>query len=135
MAAISVTAADVAPAKIIDQSTGPAGEAIDAGEVVRFDDTSGAYVLANGTGAATAAGPIGIAITSGIANITISVLHKGYIDFGSDVLDSLDFSDPAYLANVAGGLDSSAGSVSTVVGRVVPGWGAIAADKLLRVDL
>lgn len=134
MAAITVTAADVAPAKIIEQSTGPAGEVIDAGEVVRFDATTGKYVLANGTGAATAAGPLGVAITGGTTNIAISVLHKGYLDTG-DALDALTFTAPVYLANVAGGLDSSAGSVSTVVGRVVPGWGATSADKLLRVDL
>ena len=134
MAELSVTAADVAPVKIIEQSTGPAGEPIDAGEVVRFDADSGKYVLANGTGAATAAGPLGIAITGGTTNITITALHKGYVDIG-DELDSFDFSDPVYLGNTAGVLDDSAGSVSTVVGRVVPGWGATSADKLLRVDL
>lgn len=133
MAELTVTAADVAPAKIIEQSTGPAGEQIEPGEVVQFN-ASGKYVLANGTGSATAAGPLGIAMTGGTTNITISVLHKGVLDVG-DALTSLDYTDPVYLGNTAGVLDSAAGSVSTVVGRVAPAWGATTADKVLRVDL
>lgn len=135
MAALTVTAANVAPVSFIDYSTGPAGEAITAGQVVRHDATSGKYVLANGTGAATVAGPLGIAITGGATNTTISVLHKGIIDFGGDVLDGPDFGDPIYAGNAAGQLNDAAGSVSTVVGRVVPGWGSLTADKLLRLDL
>lgn len=135
MAALTVTAANVAPVKFIDHSTGPAGEAIDAGEVVRFHADTGKYVLANGTGAATVAGPLGIAITGGTTNEPISVLHKGYIDFGGDVLDTPDFGAPIYVGNANGQLNDAAGSVSTVVGRVVPGWGSLTADKLLRVDL
>lgn len=134
MAAITVTAANVAPVKFIDHSTGPAGEAITAGQVVQYN-ADGKYVLANGTGAATVAGPLGIAITGGTTNETISVLHKGIIDFGGDVLDSPDFGDPLYAGNNDGEINTSAGSVSTVVGRVVPGWGSLTADKLLRVDL
>ena len=134
MADLTVTAADVAPAKFIEQSTGPAGEEIAAGQLVQFSAASGKYTLANGTGAATVAGPLGVALNGGTTNITITVLHKGLIDVG-DALDALDYSDPVYAANTAGVLGDAAGSVSTVVGRVVPGWGATTADKLLRVDL
>lgn len=135
MAAITVTAANVAPVKFIEQSTGPAGEAITVGQVVRFDADDGKYVLANGTGAATVAGPLGIAITGGAENTTITVLHKGLIDFGGAVLDGVDFGVPVYAGNTAGQLNDAAGSVSTVVGRVVPAWGSLTADRLLRLDL
>lgn len=134
MTALDVTPANVAPAKFIEQSTAPAGEPIDAGELVRYN-ASGKLVLANGTGAATVTGPLGIALTGGTTNTAITVLHKGIIDFGEDVLDALAFAAPVYAGNVDGTLDTSAGSVSTVVGRVVPGWGSLTADKLLRVDL
>ena len=134
MAELTVTAADVAPAKFIEQSTGPAGEAIVAGQLVHFGTATGKYLLANGTGATTVAGPLGIALNGGTTNITISVLHKGLLDVG-EALAALDYSDPVYAANTAGVLGDAAGSVSTVVGRVVPGWGAITADKLLRIDL
>lgn len=134
MAALDVVPADVAPVKFIEQSTGPAGEAISPGELVRFN-AAGKYVLANGTGAATVAGPLGIALTGGTTNNAITVLHKGIIDFGGTVLDALAFAAPVYAGNDDGTLDTSAGSVSTVVGRVIPGWGSLSADKLLRVDL
>jgi hypothetical protein len=44
------------------------------------------------------------------------------------------FDAPVYLSDTDATLADTAGTVSTVIGRVVPGWNATTADKLLLLD-
>lgn len=120
----------------IVQFDAPAGEAITAGEPVRFDTTTGKFVAALGTTAPNAR-IFGIALKTVPAGMGLTVLRKGILD--GYVLDALAYDAAVYLSDTAGGkLASGAGTVSTVVGRVVPGFATTtgtAADKLLFVDL
>ena len=133
MANLTIAAADVSPVLVISQLTGPAGEAIDAGEIVRIDVSTGYFTLAN---AATApeARAVGIVLNSGIANQTITVLVKGLIDLG-DALDSETYDEILELSDTDGKIDdATGGTVAKAVGRVVAANGATTADKILFVD-
>lgn len=133
MANLTITADDVAMVHIIEQFTGPAGEAIDAGQYVRFNTTTGKIELGNASSAAEARGG-GLAVRSVSAGDTLTVLKKGIMELGA-ALDSLTYDDDVFLSNTDGTLADSAGTVSKIVGTVVPAWGHTTADKLLRIDL
>lgn len=136
MATLPVSGSAVAPVQIIEQFTAPAGEAITAGQVVRYNGDNGKFMLAGGTTAAGVAGPRYVAIhTANVANIAITAVAKGLIDLGGSALDGIAFGGTVFVGNAAGALDSAAGSVSVVAGYVVPGFAAgTAADRLLRVN-
>lgn len=115
------------------QMTLPAAEAITAGEAVRID-TSGKFTGANGT-TTTENRIYGIATRAAAAGTAVTAVRRG-------VLDGFNFSQAydaiIYLSDTDGTLADSAGTVSTIVGRVIPAWGqnvGTAADKLLFVDL
>lgn len=133
--ALGIAGSAVAPVKIIDQFTAPAGEAIDAGEVVRLDPDNGKLMLAGGTTDAGKNGLLGVAIGSAnVANIAVTAVAKGIIDLGT-ALAGISYGDQIFLDNTAGAMGTVAGSVSTVLGDVVPGFAAgTAADRLLRLD-
>lgn len=135
MADIAITASDVAPIKVEEQHTGPAAEAIDAGEVVRLDTTSGKFTLANATSAAEGRA-FGMAVNSAVAGETLTVVKKGMVDLG-DALTSEDYDEELNLSNTDGALDDGAGTPTGTyaIGRVVPAWGATAADKVFLVEL
>lgn len=136
MANLTIAAADVAPVSVVEQHTGPAAEAIDAGEMVRLDTTSGKFTLANATSAAEGR-VFGMAITSANqANIAITVVKKGIVDVG-DALDSESMDEDLKLSNTDGKIDDGAGAPtgSYVIGRVIPMWGATTADKVLLIEL
>jgi hypothetical protein len=116
-----------------DQASGIAGEAIVAGAPVRLDTTTGRFMNALGTTApnarvifiATRTVATGEAMT-GVRGCTL----EGY------VLDTLAYDAPVYLSDTSGRLGDAAGTVSVVIGRVVPGFATTlgtAADKLLDV--
>jgi hypothetical protein len=117
----------------IQQQDMEAAEAITEGAPVRID-TAGKATNANGT--TTTENRIwGIAINRAAAGEAVTVLRRG-------ILDGYDFSqayDAAiYLSDTDGRLGDTAGTVSTVVGRVVPGTATTrgtAYDKLLSVEL
>ena len=134
MANLTIAAGDVAPVRVIKQFTGPAAEAINAGQYVRYNTTSGKIELGNATDAAESRSG-GIAIRSAAtAGLTVTVVQKGLIDVG-DALAALTYDDDVYLSDTDGTLADTAGTVSKIVGTVVPAWGATTADKILRVDL
>ena len=134
MANLTVTAADVAPVKVLEQYTAPAAEAITVGQVVRLDTTAGTWTLANGSAAGEARG-LGIAISAANqAGIAITAVIKGVLDMG-DALGDLTYDDDVFLSDTDGTLADAAGTVSLIVGRVVPGFASTTPDKLLRVDL
>lgn len=116
------------------QHTAPAAEAIVAGAPVRFDTSTGKFTNANGT-AAGEARVYGIATKSVAADEPVTAIRQG-------VLDGFTFSqayDAAiYLSDTDGRLADAAGTVSTIVGRVISAWATTlgaAADKLLSVEL
>jgi len=118
----------------IQQMTLPAAEAIVAGAPVRIDTSAGTFTNSNGT-TAPEARVWGIAVASVAANEPVTAVRRG-------VLDGFTFSqayDAAiYVADTDGRLGDAAGTVSTVVGRVLPGWAqrlGTAADKVLSVEL
>ena len=136
MAVLTVTAADVAPVKIVDQDTFPPSEAIDAGEVGNLD-SNGELRLADASSAALAGNLQGIALRSanqaGVVGVTI--MRKGIVYLGA-ALDALAFDAPVYLSDTTGKLDSAAGTTSVVIGHVVPVWAdETTPQKCLRIDL
>lgn len=134
MADIAVaTAGKIEVVVSIKQLTLPATEAIVAGAPVRIH-TDGKFTNANGTSAGEAR-IYGIATRSVAAGEAVTAVRSG-------ILDGFTFSqayDAAiYLSDTDGRLADAAGTVSTIVGRVVPGWAqtlGTAADKLLSVEL
>lgn len=137
MADLTITPADVRIVRIVEMlPDGPAAEALNAGEVVRIDTTTGKYTPANGT-AAGEARPVGIAVnTAYLANETISVMKQGVLDVG-DALDALDYDLALYNSDTDGAIGSAASdsTVDNIIGRVIAGWADTAGDKLLEVDM
>jgi hypothetical protein len=132
MATLNITASAVAPVRVIEQFTGPAGEVITAGQFVRFNTTTGHFELGNGTTAGEGRRG-GIAIKSApVIGMAITVVTKGIVDLGN-ALGSLTYDDDVFLSNTDGVLGDAAGSVSYVVGVVVPGFASLTPDKLLAV--
>lgn len=134
MADLTITAADVAPVSVIEQSTGPANEVVDAGEAVYMLAASGKYALADEDGTWPTKRVKGISITSAVANGTITVVQKGIVDLG-DALDGMDYGDPVFLSDTPGKLADADPGAGVIVGQVVPGWAATTADKLLSFDV
>lgn len=135
MADITIVASDVAPVEVYEQMTGPAEEAIDAGEMVRLNTTTGELTLANASSAAEGR-TIGMAIKSGGVGQPITVVKRGLVNLG-DALDAEDFDEELNLSDTDGALDDGDGVPTGTypVGRVVPAWGATSADKILFVDI
>lgn len=117
----------------IIQTTLVAAEAISAGSAVRID-TSGLFTNANGT-TTTENRIYGIATATVVAGQALTAIRKGVMD-GFTLAGAYDA--PVYLSDTDGRLDTAAGTVSTIVGRVIPGTANLlgtSPDKLLFVDL
>lgn len=135
MALIALTTADrIEVVESIVQMTLPSAEAITAGAPVREDTTTGRFTNSNGT-TAPEARVYGIATRTVAAGEPVTAIRRG-------VLDGFTFSqayDAAiYVSDTDGRLGDAAGTVSTVVGRVIPGTATTlgtAYDKLLSVEL
>jgi len=118
-----------------DQATYPAAEAIVAGAPIRLDVPSGRWTNANGTTAAEARATH-IAVRTVGAGESLTGVRKCTLD-GYE-LTAMAYDAPVYLSNTDGRLGDTAGTVSTIVGRVVPGFATTLgtpADKLLDVQL
>ena len=135
MANLTVVAADVAPILTFEKVTLPAAEAIDAGEIVRLDTTSGKATLANASSAAEGR-LIGIAINSAVAGQALTVVRRGLVDLG-DAVTSETIDELILASDTDGKMDNGAGSptVSIPIGRVWPSFGVTTADKVLFVDV
>lgn len=117
MAVIDLVTADrVHITESLVQATLPAAVDITAGQLVRIN-TDGLWEPAN-AGAAGTADVYGVARGSVRAGFALTAIHEGVMD-GWD-LSGVDFGSPVYLSNTAGAVDTAAGTVSTVVGRVIP---------------
>lgn len=135
MADIAVaTAGKIHIVESIQQKTLPAAEAIVAGAPVRIDTSTGKFTNANGTSAGEAR-VWGIATASVAANAPITAIRRGILD---GFTFSQNYDAAIYLSDTDGRLADAAGTVSTIVGRVVPGTATTLGtsyDKLLSVEL
>lgn len=118
MSAITVTAAQVAIlyppyAEIYSYE---AAEAIAAGQTV-YINSNGKAALGDASNAETLV-MAGLAIENKGAGGAVSVLKQGYVVGAT--LTGLAYGDPVYASDTAGGLDTAAGTVSKVLGRVAP---------------
>ena len=87
-----------------------------AGHALYQDPTTGGYGLAKAAASGTA-GFRGIALEDFLVSGCISMLRRGHL-YGY-VLTGMSYDDPVYLSNTEGMLDTAAGDVSVIVGRVV----------------
>lgn len=134
MADIAVaTAGKIHVVESLWQKTLPATEAIVAGAPVRIH-TDGKWTNANGTSAGEAR-VWGLALASVAAGAPLTAIRRGTLD-GFTFSQAYDAA--IYLSDTDGRVADAAGTVSTVVGRVVPGTATTlgtAYDKLLSVEL
>lgn len=136
MANLTISPTAVKPVKVTEQLTGPTDEAIDAGEMVRLNTSTGKFTQANASSAGEGRA-IGMAVTTATyAGQAITVVKKGLVDVG-DALDSEDYDETLNLSNTDGKIDDGDGTPTAdyPIGRVVPAWGATTADKLLMLEL
>ena len=136
MADISlVTANKVFVVESIMQLTLPAAEAITAGMAMRLDTATGKFTKSKATDAAEAR-VNWLATKTVAAGEPVTGIKRGVMD-GYD-LSGMAYDAPVYLSDTDGTLADAAGTVSTVVGRVIPGSATTlgtSLDKLLQVDL
>lgn len=129
----NLTVSTIRPVQVIEQFTGPAAEAITAGNYVRLNVTTGKIEKGNGSTAAEARKG-GLSLNTASAGETVTALRKGLADLGN-ALGDLTYDDDVFLSDTDATLADAAGTVSLIVGTTVPAWGATTADKLLRLDL
>src|SRR6185503_19512073 len=98
----------------------PTAEAVTAGAPVRLDASAGKFTNANGSSAGEAR-IWGIATRTVAAGEALTAIRNGVLD-GFD-LSGMNYDAAVYLSDTDGRLDTAAGTVSTVVGRVIPGTG------------
>ncbi len=123
----------IRPVVTLEQSTGSVNEAVAAGQYVRLHVTTGYVELGKGTNAAEARKG-GLALHAAAAQETVTFVRKGTVDVGEPLLNP-PLADDVFLSDTDGTLAATAGTVTLIVGTVVPGWGATTAAKLLQLDL
>lgn len=138
MSVLLSTAGSVAPVEIHEQWSAPGGTAINAGQPVYYQASTG-WALPAGT----LNPPTGIAITTTTYNgQAVTAVRKGLIDLGGTTLASTTFGQPIYSqAGVIGTAPTAGGTFQ--VGSVVPAFsshsgatgGTLTTDRLLRVNL
>lgn len=129
----NLTISKVSIVESVEQFDAPAGETFAVGSALRIDDTTGYATKANSTTSAEAQHEGIATLAASFANETVTILKEGVVDVG-EALAGMAFGAPVYLSDTDGTYADSAGTVSTIVGHVVPGFGnASAADRLLRI--
>lgn len=116
--------------------TAPMGEAGTAGQYFRLNTTTGKLEKGNGTTTGEV-GTVGGVLLDSVAtvNLTGTIALRGskaILDMGESIT-ALAFDASIFLSDTDATLADSAGTVSTVIGKVVPGWNATTADKLLML--
>lgn len=131
MAAVTVTAANISPVFGAHAEIFPfiAGEALTAGNVVYFN-SSGKVIKASGAASGTAK-VAGIALQTVGAGQSVDVLKEGHLE--GLTLTALAYGAKVYLSDTSGGFDTAAGTVSVVIGSVVP-TSEQGSNKLLYVQ-
>lgn len=95
-----------------------AAAAVTAGQSLYTVAATGKVNLSNATSAGNLATFRGIALNTAGAGAAVDVLEEGYVD-GFEIA-ALAYDASVYVSNTAGGLDTAAGTVSIVAGKVVP---------------
>ena len=131
-----VTASRIEAVESIEQLTLPAAETITPGACVRLDTSSGKFTNGNGTSAAEAR-IYGIALGSHdiAAGLPVTAVRQGVLD-GFAFTQAYDAA--IYASDTDGRLGDAAGTVSVIVGRIIPGVSEVlggAYAKLLQVHL
>lgn len=118
MSAIVVTPANVGIAFPASAEVYPAvaAVALTAGQIVHWN-SSGKLILSDADAAGTAK-VAGVCLKTVGAGGTTDILVRGHLE--GLTLTALAYGAKAYLSDTAGGFDTAAGTVSTVVGSVVP---------------
>lgn len=130
-----VTAGDAHVVESFEQITLPLGESINIGQIVRIDGTTGKLMKGNGT-TSTEAGVYGVLASKDRAGAVGTAIKHGVID--GFALSALAYWAAVYASDTDGTLADAAGTVSKIVGRVIPATATTtgtAFDKLLLVDL
>lgn len=130
-----VTAGNLHVVESIEQITLPLGESINVGQLVRIDPSTGKFTKGNGT-TPTEAAIYGVLASKDRAGAVGTAIRQGVID-GFD-LSGMNYWAPIYASDTDGAPDTAAGTVSTVVGRVIPATAVTAGnafDKLFLIDL
>lgn len=126
MADITVNELDVAPVRIVEHYSAPAGEPINRGARVSFN-AAGRLVNAGASGTA------GIAQTKAKYGYeAVTYLVQGTIDLG-DGLSGMGNGDDVHSSSTAGAFADAAGTDTEVVGKVQPAHGTLTPRNLLRV--
>lgn len=115
-----------------DQTTAPAGEDITFGQLIRLDGTTGRWVKAAGSSAATL--PTHMAWKTVKAGQSLTGVRGCWVE--GFVLDALAYGAKVYSSNTAGAVGDAAGTSPLAIGTVVSAWAqlnGVAGDKLLDV--
>lgn len=135
MALIAVTTANrIEVVEAISQLTAVADEAILAGAIVRLATSTGKFTNGNGSSSGEAR-IYGVATKTVAAGEPLTAVRKGIL---GGFTFSQNYDAAIYASDTDGRLGDAAGTVSVVVGRVVPGNAQLlgsSPDKLLLVDL
>lgn len=129
-----VTNGHLSTVESIVQRTLTAAEAIAEASMVRLDTATGKATPSNGT-TAPEARVFGIALRAAAAGEPVTIIRLGLVD-GLD-LSALGYDADVFLSDTDGRLADAAGTVSKVIGKVIPGNSTLlgtAADKLLSVN-
>src|SRR5574341_715395 len=129
-----ITANKAEVVQSFEQLTAPAIEAIVAGAPVRIDTATGKFTNANATTLAEAKA-YGLAVRTVAAGEALTAVRRGILA-GFD-LSGLNFDALLYLSNTDGRIADVNGTITSIMGRVIPGFAVstgITADKLLYVD-
>lgn len=128
------TAGQLRVEESLEQDTQPAGVAIAAGQSVIRDATTGRWILADASAAGTA-NAYGMAVKTVPAGMAVTAVRRGVIEGFN--LDDQDYDEQIFLSDTAGGIADASGTVSAVVGRVMPVHSHLVGgvpDKLLHID-
>ena len=133
MAAITVSRCNVV--KDFQSRDLPVGEAMTEGHYSRLNTTTGKLELGNATTTGELGNTWGLISHANVAiGQTAHLIMEGIVDIG-DGLEGLAYDAPVYVNDADGSLGDAAGTVSRIVGRVVPVFSNIAgtAEKLLEL--
>lgn len=116
--------------------TAPMGEAGTAGQYFRLNTTTGKLEKGNGTTTGEV-GTVGGILLDSVATINLTGTialrgSKAILDLGEAVA-ALAFDASVFLSDTDATLADTAGTVDTVLAKVVPGWNATTADKLVML--
>lgn len=110
-----------------------------AGDMVRIDSGTGKFVLADATTAPNARVWGMLLDSATCVNCPVTAIRRGVVSVnGGFAFRNMNFDAPVYLADTQGRISDTPGTVSTVLGRLIPVWpehGRGPATKMLKVEL